>query len=71
MAALAAIAAGMISAQPQPSLDELAARLTRTAEAIAASHAQDAALAQASDPARWRQAELIWPQFTTPTHQKG
>ena len=61
----------MISAQTQPPLDDLAVQLARIAEAIATAHAQDAALARAGDPTRWRRADLIWPQFAASPTKKG
>ena len=61
----------MITATPQPSLDELAAQLTRIAEALAAAHVQDAALARSGDAARWRRADLLWPQFAASPNRKG
>ena len=61
----------MITAQTQPSLDELLTQLANTAAALATAHAQDAALARAGDPSRWRQASLVWPQFAASSTKKG
>ena len=67
----------MITAVPQPPLDELATQLADIAAAMATADVQNAALAQAGDPMRWRQAQLVWPQFAASltrnahTGQKG
>jgi hypothetical protein len=54
----------MISAEPKPGFDTLAARLVAMAKAIAEARAQESALAQQGSPTRWRSARLLWPLFT-------
>ena len=71
MAALAADAAGMITATPQPSFDELTTQLADMAQALAVAGAQNAQLARSGDPIRWRVASLVWPIFTSSLMKKG
>ncbi len=40
------------------------ARLTARAQRIAAAHAENRRRAPTRDPARWRRAALLWPNFT-------
>ena len=63
MAALAADANDMISAEPDPQLGALAERLTAKAKSLAEAAAVRMALARRGDPRRWRQAGLVWPLF--------
>jgi len=52
----------MISADPPP-FERLAARLTAKARALAEARAEARALARRDNPARWRNARLVWPLF--------
>ncbi|MEP7221675.1 MAG: hypothetical protein ABI673_03295 [Novosphingobium sp.] len=55
---------GVITATTQPGFDELAARLASQAKALAEAATAQTALQSRNDPTRWRQADLLWPQFT-------
>lgn len=52
----------MISADP-PRFDRLVVRLTGKARALAEARAEARHLARRDDPARWRNARLVWPLF--------
>ena len=53
----------MISAEPEPPMETLIARLTTKAKAIAEARALRIALTRRNDPQRWRKAGFIWPLF--------
>ena len=53
----------MIAAAPELPLGELAERLAKQAETLAAAHAEAALLARRRNPSRWRRADLVWPLF--------
>jgi len=40
------------------------ARMTERARLLAVAHAENRRRALARDPARWRRAALLWPNFT-------
>ncbi|MDE2595759.1 MAG: hypothetical protein KGL44_02655 [Sphingomonadales bacterium] len=54
----------MIAADAAASFDRLARRLIDRARALAEARAAETLLARRGDPARWRKARLLWPQFT-------
>lgn len=54
----------MISAATVPELSALAKALAAKAEMIARARAETIARERRSDPARWRQARLLWPLLT-------
>ena len=54
----------MISAETRPDFAALATRLTAIARTLGEAQAEQAALARRGDPARWRNAALLWPLFT-------
>lgn len=54
---------GMIRGRSQ-NRTGFAARLARRAEALAQAAAENALRARRADPARWRQARLLWPLFS-------
>ena len=54
----------MISAETRPDFAALAARLIAMAQTLGEAEAEQAALAQRDDPARWRKPGLLWPLFT-------
>ena len=54
----------MIAAETRPDFAALAARLAAKARILAQAQAERNVLARRSDPARWRQAGLLWPLFT-------
>jgi len=47
--------------------DSFVARLTERARQLALAQVENRRLAKTHDPARWRRAALLWPDFTRPT----
>ena len=54
----------MISAVTSPDFAALAARLAAKGGKLAEARAETAARARRGDPARWREARLLWPLTT-------
>ena len=54
----------MIAARLIPAPERLTSALARKAARLAAAHAAQALAEARDDPARWRQADLLWPLFT-------
>ena len=44
-----------------PAATDFAARLAEQARHLAEAHAEDRLRARSADPARWRDARLLWP----------
>jgi hypothetical protein len=61
----------MITATPSPSFDQLVTQLANTAGQLAQAQVEEEARAAVNDPTRWREAGLLWPDFTASTTSKG
>jgi len=53
----------MIGARVSGDLEAVLARAAADATAVAEARVREAALSRAQDPARWRDASLMWPAF--------
>ncbi len=61
----------MISASPQPDLNDLLDAITEQAAALAEAAVAQAQLEPSLDPLRWRDASLLWPLATGRANRKG
>jgi len=53
----------MIGARVSGELEAILAQMAEQAAAVAEARVREAALSLAQDPARWRDASLVWPAF--------